>query len=132
MPCFSLHKSPYNVQRLGKRERYLNFKVSGDVFLGFLSGIGRCKSGISSILSQNERGLRMLNSDRLRRVFVLFQNYGENELRRSVTCMVPKAKDNGRRHLALTMMNFVGLDLTFADQLALATTTTTTVLRHLE
>ncbi|GFV43779.1 cullin-4A [Trichonephila clavipes] len=47
---------------------------------------------------------------------VLPQNWGETELNRSVTCMVLKAMVNNRRHLALAKMNFVVLDLTFADQ----------------
>ncbi|GFV77559.1 hypothetical protein TNCV_1070881 [Trichonephila clavipes] len=45
---------------------------------------------------------------------VLPLNWGETELNRSVTCMVLKATDNDMRHFA--MMNFVGLDLAFADQ----------------
>ncbi|GFX42616.1 uncharacterized protein TNCV_261511 [Trichonephila clavipes] len=51
------------------------------------------------------------------------QNWGETELNRSVTCMVLKATAIDRRHLAFAVRNFMGLDLAFADQVALATTT---------
>ncbi|GFW25401.1 uncharacterized protein TNCV_3721291 [Trichonephila clavipes] len=54
---------------------------------------------------------------------VLPQNWGETELNRSVAYMVLKATANDRRHLAL--MKFECLDLAFADQVALVTTTTT-------
>ncbi|GFV23719.1 cullin-4A [Trichonephila clavipes] len=53
---------------------------------------------------------------------ILRRNWGEPELNRSVTCMVLNATANDKRHFA--MMNFVGLDLAFADQVALVTTTT--------
>ncbi|GFV60305.1 hypothetical protein TNCV_3469411 [Trichonephila clavipes] len=36
--------------------------------------------------------------------------------------MVLKDTANNRRHLALSMMNFVGLDLAFTDQVAFVTT----------
>ncbi|GFT86482.1 cullin-4A [Trichonephila clavipes] len=49
------------------------------------------------------------------------QNWGETKLNHSVTSMVLKAMANNRRHLAFVMMNFVGLDLALADQVALAT-----------
>ncbi|GFW15290.1 uncharacterized protein TNCV_3739941 [Trichonephila clavipes] len=52
---------------------------------------------------------------------VLPQNWDETELNRSVTCMVLKATADDRLHFA--MMKFVDLDLTFADQVALVTTT---------
>ncbi|GFW12437.1 cullin-4A [Trichonephila clavipes] len=42
------------------------------------------------------------------------QNWDGKEPNCTVTCMVLKAKANDRRHLA--MMNFVGLDLSFANQ----------------
>ncbi|GFV10715.1 uncharacterized protein TNCV_1755541 [Trichonephila clavipes] len=42
---------------------------------------------------------------------VLPQNWSGTELNRSVTCMVLKATANDR-------MNFMGLDLAFADQVA--------------
>ncbi|GFT90771.1 uncharacterized protein TNCV_2777531 [Trichonephila clavipes] len=45
---------------------------------------------------------------------VLPLNWGGTEQKRTVTCMVLEALANDRRHLA--MMNFVGLDRTFADQ----------------
>ncbi|GFY10200.1 uncharacterized protein TNCV_2628791 [Trichonephila clavipes] len=45
---------------------------------------------------------------------VLPLNWGETELNRSVTCMMLKATANDRRPIA--MMNFVDLDLAFADQ----------------
>ncbi|GFW93488.1 hypothetical protein TNCV_46911 [Trichonephila clavipes] len=45
---------------------------------------------------------------------VFLQNWGETELNHSITCMVLKATANDRRPSA--MMNFVGLDLAFADQ----------------
>ncbi|GFX28570.1 uncharacterized protein TNCV_1153781 [Trichonephila clavipes] len=47
---------------------------------------------------------------------VLPLNWGGTEPNRIVTYMVLKATVNDRRHLALAMMNFVALDLTFADQ----------------
>ncbi|GFV02375.1 transposable element Tcb1 transposase [Trichonephila clavipes] len=47
---------------------------------------------------------------------VLPLNWGETELNRSVTCMILKAMANDGRHLVLAMMNFVGLDLAFANQ----------------
>ncbi|GFV33598.1 cullin-4A [Trichonephila clavipes] len=53
---------------------------------------------------------------------VLPQNWGETEINHSVTCMVLKTKANDRCHLALCQ-DFVGLDLTFADQVALVKTT---------
>ncbi|GFW44182.1 uncharacterized protein TNCV_3855431 [Trichonephila clavipes] len=51
---------------------------------------------------------------------VLPLNWGGTELNRTVTCMVLKATANDRRHLIFAMMNFVGLDLAFADQVTLA------------
>ncbi|GFU68829.1 uncharacterized protein TNCV_1548131 [Trichonephila clavipes] len=48
---------------------------------------------------------------------ILTQNEGETELNRPVTCLVLKATANDRRPLA--MMNYVGLDLVFAIQVAL-------------
>ncbi|GFW39376.1 uncharacterized protein TNCV_1833591 [Trichonephila clavipes] len=55
---------------------------------------------------------------------VLPQNWGETELNRPVTCMVLKATANDRRHLALCHDEFCDLDLAFADEVALLTTTT--------
>ncbi|GFW96811.1 cullin-4A [Trichonephila clavipes] len=55
---------------------------------------------------------------------VLPQNWGENELNRSVTCRVFKATDNDRRHLTLCHDEFPGPNLAFADQVALVTATT--------
>ncbi|GFS91288.1 uncharacterized protein TNCV_1306971 [Trichonephila clavipes] len=51
---------------------------------------------------------------------VLLQNGGETELNRSVIGMVLKAIANDKCHFAT--MNFVGLDLVFANQVALVTT----------
>ncbi|GFV37418.1 uncharacterized protein TNCV_3174521 [Trichonephila clavipes] len=48
--------------------------------------------------------------------YFLPQNWGENELNRSVTCMVLKNTAS-----PFAMMNFVGLDLAFVDQMALVT-----------
>ncbi|GFX50049.1 transposable element Tcb2 transposase [Trichonephila clavipes] len=67
---------------------------------------------------KGKRGGRPLTTSRR----VLPLNWGDTELNRSVTCMVLKATDNDRRHLAFAMMNFVGLDLAFADEVALVTT----------
>ncbi|GFW97796.1 uncharacterized protein TNCV_1425591 [Trichonephila clavipes] len=39
---------------------------------------------------------------------VLYQNWGETELNRSVTCMVLKTTANNRRHLALCHNEFSG------------------------
>ncbi|GFW56780.1 uncharacterized protein TNCV_4068601 [Trichonephila clavipes] len=52
---------------------------------------------------------------------VLPQNWGENELNRSVTCMVLKATVYDRHHLALCHDEFRDLD--FSDLVALVTTT---------
>ncbi|GFX25645.1 uncharacterized protein TNCV_2082801 [Trichonephila clavipes] len=50
---------------------------------------------------------------------VLPLNWGGTETNRTVTCMVLKVTDNDRRARVtqpIAMMNFVGLDLAFADQ----------------
>ncbi|GFX37327.1 uncharacterized protein TNCV_76711 [Trichonephila clavipes] len=53
---------------------------------------------------------------------VLPQNWGVTELNHSVTCMVLWLTTGVTCPFA--MMNFVGLDLSFVDQVALVTTTT--------
>ncbi|GFT39218.1 hypothetical protein TNCV_2897381 [Trichonephila clavipes] len=53
----------------------------------------------------------------------LSQNWGENELNRSVTCMVLKSTANDRRHLALCHVEIWPLH----DQVALETTTNATM-----